>query len=108
MSNWIDEIDLEKNTQFQVYLFATFSHAAKQLKITKPPTRENFEHTRKRFGLRRKNFEPTKYPRENSLDPRNISEKTFWTQEIPTKIFAYTRKHDGDQRNQKWYATHDI
>ena len=108
MSNWIDEMDLEKNTQFQVYLCATFPHSTKQLKITKSPTRENFEHTRKRFGPRRKNFEPMKYPRENILDPRNINEKKFWTQEIPTKIFPYTRKHDGDQRNQKWYATHDI
>ena len=77
MSNWIDEMDLEKNTQFQVYLCATFPHSAKQLKITKSPTRENFEHTRKRFGPRRKNFEPMKYPRENILDPRNINEKKF-------------------------------
>ena len=33
----------------------------------------------------RKNFGPTKYPRENIWDSRNTNEKNFRTHEIPTK-----------------------
>ena len=87
MSNWIDEIDLEKNTQFQVYFCAIFSHSAKQLKITKPSTRENFEHTRKRFGPRRKKFEPTKYPRENIWTHKILTRKNFGPKKCPQKYF---------------------
>ena len=91
MSNWIDEIDLEKNTQFQVYICATFSHATKQLKITKSPTRENFEHREKVLG-----------PGEKILGPRNSQEKIFWTHEIST------RKNVGPKKDPwKYFRTHE-
>ena len=54
-----------------------FVSCGKQLKITKLPTRENFESTKKKFGYEiptRKNFGPTKYPQEKILDPRNTEE----------------------------------
>ena len=67
-------------------------------KITKLQTRENFE-------LNEKIFEPMKYPREKTLDPRNTQkifgtrityEKIFWTREIPTgKYSGPTRKYFG-------------
>ena len=44
--------------------------------------------TGKYFGptsyLKKKNLGPTKYPRENTWDPRNTHEKILWTHNIPT------------------------
>ena len=96
-------------------------------KITKFPTRENFELNEKKFWAHeiptRKNFGSTKYSEniwdtnylwENILDPRNTHrkifwthEKIFWTHEIPMRKYfgptKYLRRHNGtmalDPRN---------
>ena len=77
----------------------------------------------------RKNFGPTKYPREKTLDTRNTHktrntpENIFWTHEIPTRKYfgptKYPRKHFGarhtdegtmalNPRDPQWNATHEI
>ena len=62
---------------------------------------------RKDFGTNevpmRKNFGPTKYPREKILDTQITQEKKFWTYKIPTrKNFGptkYTRKKILNRKN---------
>ena len=54
------------------------------------PKTENYEITNeKKFWTHkiptRKKLRPTKYPRENILNPRNTKKKKFWTHKIPTK-----------------------
>ena len=62
----------------------------------------------------RKNLTPTKYPRENILDPRNIYEKNFWTHEIPAKknlrLSKYPREDILEQgsSHEKNFRTHKI
>ena len=66
---------------------------------------------------KRRNFEPTKYPREKTLDPRNTYEKKFGTHEIPTRKnlgpMKYPREKLWDPRNThkgtigQWHWTHE-
>ena len=82
------------------------------------PTTENYKITHKRkFRTHeistRKNLEPTKYPREKILDPRNTHEKKLWTHKIPTRKYfgpmKYLREKNLDPRNThkgtmtRWY-----
>ena len=64
------------------------------------PTTENI--WTKKLATRKKNG-PTKYPRENILDPRNTHDKNIWTHEIPMrKIFEptkYPSEKNWDPRN---------
>ena len=65
---------------------------------------------------KRRNFEPTKYPREKTLDPRNTHEKKFGTHEIPTRKTLgptkYPQRHDRamalDPRDPRWHTNHEI
>ena len=60
--------------KFEMYFYATFSHAAKNLKL------RNFS--------REKSFGPTKYSPEKILNPQNIHEKKLWThKKLTRKIF---------------------
>ena len=62
----------------------------------------------------RKNFGPTKYPREKISNARNTHEKRPWTNKIPsTKSFGptrYRRRPDAtmtlDPRDPQWHVTH--
>ena len=55
--------------------------------------------------LTREYFGPTKYSRENILDPRNIYENKFGRRKYP-------RRHDDtmelDRRDPRWHATQEI
>ena len=78
--------------------------------ITKLLTTENLNPTRKNFG-------PTKFPREKVFDPGNTHEKKIGAHEIPTrKNFGptkYLRDNISDPRNTqedtmaRWHWTHD-
>ena len=60
--------------KFEIYFYATFSHAVKNLKL------RNFS--------REKSFGPTKYSPEKILNPQNIHEKKLWThKKLTRKIF---------------------
>ena len=83
------------------------------------PTTENYEITHKRKSWThkiptRKNFGPTKYPREKIWDPRNTHEKKFETHEIPTRKYfgptKYPRQKILDPRNthEKKFRTNEI
>ena len=71
----------------------------------------------------RKNFGPTKYPRENNSDPQCTQQKNFWTHKVPTrKNFRPTkypqekilnpRREDGkmarDPQDSRWHDIHGI
>ena len=93
----IVEIDLEKNTWFEMYfcisVSVTPSHVAgnwKSLNQEIRPEKKKWTHkilTRKTFGL-------TKYPREKVFSQRNTQEKKFRTDEIP----KYPREQISDPR----------
>ena len=80
-----------------IFLRHLFS-CCQQLKVTKLPTRENFEHKRKNFG-------PAKYPRQKT-EPTNAHKKKFGIHEIPTiKNFRPT-KYPRENILDPW-NTHD-
>ena len=87
------EIDLEQNTQFEIYIdifVCPFFSCGQQLKVKLLRT-ENFGTTKyareKTWDHRntRKKLGPWKYVRENILYLRNTHEKKFWIHEILTK-----------------------
>ena len=95
----IVEIYLEKNTQFQIYFCATFSHPANNWKLRNYPREKIFETTRK-------NYRPTKYPRQKTLDPRNTHEKKFGSHEINKRKYFGSTKHPWGTV-ARWHEIHE-
>ena len=79
---------MEQNTQFQIYCY--FSLSGKYQKITRLPSRENFE--------------PTKYRREKIGDPRNTHEKKLGTHQLPKGKKCGTH----ELPTRKTFGTHEL
>ena len=99
-----------------IFLSKFFSWG-QQLKLRNYPRDKILNLTKKKLGrqntlekklwtqeiLAKKNLGPTKYPKENILDPQNNHEKIFWTNEIHTKKYFGPTKYSG-----KIFWTHEI
>ena len=122
------EIDLEQNTQFEMYLYFSVSchssSCSQQPKITKLAVRKKMWPTRvKILDLRntneknvctykiptRKTFVPTKHPREKKLDSQNTHKKVLDPRSTHEKKFRtpkYSRSHNGTiELDPRWHGT---
>ena len=115
------------NEVSDIFLYCYFS-CGKHQKITKLPTRENFEAAKyprekswdpwntckKKLGTHeiptRKNLRPTKYPQKKSRPTKYPPEKIEDLQNTHKKNFGptnYPQRHDGMMvRDPRWHATH--